>query len=82
MFAAGEGAAVAATIASRVTGTRPPPPYDGAGHCFIAFSGTEGAHLGGVFLAAGGPQITLGEPGQSGMIAKKRFAERWRSFAL
>lgn len=82
VFAAGEGAAVAATIASRVAGTRPPPPYDGAGHCFIAFSGTEGAHVGGVFLAAGGPQITLGEPGRAGMIAKKRFAERWRSFAL
>ncbi len=82
VFAAGEGTTVARLIASRVAETEPPAPYDGAGHCFIAFSGTEGADVGGVFLAAGGPQISLGEPGPAGMAGKERFATRWRSFEL
>jgi sulfide:quinone oxidoreductase len=82
VFAAGEGRTVAAVIQARLTGGPPPPPYDGAGRCFIAFSGTTGAEVGGVFLAPGGPDVELGEPGEDGMAQKERFAARWKAFEV
>ncbi len=82
VFAAGEGRTAAAVIAARVLGTEPPPPYDGTGHCFLAFSEDESALVGGDFLAPGGPQVGLGEPSAEGMAAKHRFAEAWRTFAV
>ncbi len=82
VFAAGQGRTVAGVIASRVLGTEPPPPYDGAGHCFLAFSESESALVGGTFLASGGPDVALGEPSAEGMAAKARFARDWESFRL
>ncbi len=82
VFAAGEGRTAGAVIAARVLGLDDPPPYDGAGHCFLAFSEEESALVGGHFLAEGGPQVALGEPSAEGMAAKHRFTEQWRSFEL
>ncbi len=82
VFAAGEGRTAGEVIAARVLGLEDPPPYDGAGHCFLAFSEDESALVGGHFLAEGGPQVALGEPSTEGMAAKHRFTEQWRAFEL
>ncbi len=82
VFAAGEGRTAGAVIAARVLGLDDPPPYDGTGHCFLAFSEEESALVGGDFLAAGGPRVALGEPSAEGMAAKHRFTAEWRAFAL
>ncbi len=82
VFAAGEGRTVGAVIAARVLGTEPPPPYDGAGYCFLAFSEEESALVGGEFLAPGGPRVALAEPSAEGMAAKHSFAAQWRAFEL
>ena len=81
-FAAGQGRAAAAVIVSRVLGTPPPPAYDGSGHCFVAFSATEGAGVGGTFLGPAGPQVGLGEPSEEGMAGKLAFEEAWRTFTV
>lgn len=82
VFAAGEGRTVARVIASRVLGTRPPDPYDGVGHCLVAFSGTESALVGGDFFADGGPAVALGEPTPGGLADKEDFEARWRAFTI
>ncbi len=82
VFAAGEGRVAGAVIAARVLGLDDPPPYDGTGHCFLAFSEEESALVGGDFLADGGPQVGLAEPSAAGMAAKHRFTEQWRAFEL
>jgi sulfide:quinone oxidoreductase len=82
VFAAGEGRTVAAEIAARIGGATEPEPYDGAGECFLAYSGTEAALVGGRFLAPGGPEVALQDASQDGMAAKERFEEDWRRFAI
>jgi sulfide:quinone oxidoreductase len=82
VFAAGQGRTVGAVIAARIDGTEPPPPYDGVGHCFIAFSGDKGAQIGGAFFAPGRPDVTLDVPGVDGMRGKERFDDRWKSFQI
>ena len=82
VFAAGQGEHVAETIASRILGTTPPPPYDGSGQCFLAYSGSQSAEVGGEFLAQGGPQVALKPPTASGMRNKERFERDWRRFRI
>ncbi len=82
VFAAGEGRTAARVIAARILGTEPPPPYDGTGHCFLAFSTTTSAQVGGRFLAPDGPEVSLGAPDEEGMRAKQAFERAWSDFAL
>ncbi len=82
VFAAGQGENVAETIASRILDTAPPPAYDGSGECFLAYSSTQSALLGGEFLAQGGPQVALRAPTASGMRSKERFERDWRRFRI
>lgn len=82
VFAAAEGRTVARVIASRILGTEPPGPYDGVGHCFVAFSGSESAQVGGDFFAAGGPVVELEEPSARRHADKRGFEARWRAFAV
>ncbi len=82
VFASGQGSHVAETIASRILGTAPPPAYDGSGECFLAYSATQSALVGGEFLAGGGPQVALKPPTASGMRSKERFERDWRRFRV
>lgn len=82
VFAAGQGESVAATIASRILDTAPPPHYDGSGECFLAYSTTQSASVGGSFLMPDGPQVGLRPPSASGMRSKERFERDWRRFRI
>ncbi len=80
IFAAGQGAKVGEVIASRINESHEPEPYDGAGFCFMAYSGGRSATITGEFLAEGGPRSFLTEPTVSGMKRKERFEIDWRNF--
>jgi len=82
VFAAGEGRTAGGVIASRIDQVEPPGPYDGVGHCFVAFSGGQGAEIGGRFFADGGPDVALATPSREGMEGKERFDERWKAFRI
>ncbi len=80
VFASAQGRLAAEVIASRVLGTSPPAPYDGAGSCFLHLSGEEVAEVGGVFLAPGGPQVGLGDPRPASF--KERWEAEWQRFEI
>lgn len=82
VFAAGQGRTVARVIAARVDETEPPSSYDGVGHCFVAFSGGEGAKIGGRFFATDGPDVALDAPSTDGMTGKEQFDEHWKTFQI
>jgi sulfide:quinone oxidoreductase len=82
VFAAAQGEAVAGTIASRILDTVPPPAYDGSGQCFIAYSTTQSAMVGGTFLTPDGPKVGLSLPNATGMRSKERFERDWRRFRV
>jgi sulfide:quinone oxidoreductase len=82
VFAAGEGRTAGGVIAARIDEVEPPAPYDGVGHCFVAFSGGKGAEIGGRFFADGGPDVALATPSREGMEGKERFDERWKAFRV
>ncbi len=82
VFAAGQGENVAQTIVSRITGSEPPLPYDGSGNCYLAYSATQSALIGGQFLAEGGPDVSLKPPSAAGMRNKERFERDWRKFRI
>ena len=82
VFAAGQGTKVGEIIASRITQSGEPEPYDGVGYCFMAYSGGRSSMVGGNFLAEGGPESVLTEPTVSGMKSKERFERDWRTFRI
>ena len=59
-----------------------PGSFDGQGHCFIAYGGTQGGMVRGEFLAEGGPRVTLQPPSTGGFRAKERFERDWRRFRI
>ncbi|MDO3637216.1 NAD(P)/FAD-dependent oxidoreductase [Mycolicibacterium arseniciresistens] len=81
VFAERAAGVVAADITARLRGTPPPPPYDGAGDCFIEFGRGQVAKVHANFL--GGPQPTGALLGPSRELAteKAHFAptrqRRW-----
>lgn len=82
VFAAGEGRTAGGVIVSRIDEVEPPGPYDGVGHCFVAFSGEQGAEIGGRFFAEGGPDVALATPSRDGMDGKEHFDEEWKAFRI
>jgi sulfide:quinone oxidoreductase len=80
VFASGQGRHAARVIASRITGSPPPPPYEGAGSCLLLFSGEEVAEVGGVFLTPDGPRVGLGEP--QPLSAKAAWEADWQAFRI
>ncbi len=78
VFAERAARVVAADIASKVRGTQPPAPFDGAGSCYIEFGDGLVAKVEANFL--GGPKPTGHIFGPSKEIAaeKQRFAEERR----
>jgi sulfide:quinone oxidoreductase len=81
LFAEAAARVVAADIAARLTGGEPPPPYEGAGNCYVDFGGGIVGKVEANFF--GGPQPTarLVEPSRELAAEKKAFGteriERW-----
>ena len=81
VFAESAARTVAADIAAHLHGTEPPPPYEGAGHCYLEFGGGRVAMVEANFF--GGPQPRARVVGPSAELAanKQAFAaerrERW-----
>ncbi|HZA11100.1 FAD/NAD(P)-binding oxidoreductase [Mycobacterium sp.] len=81
VFAERAAAVVAADIAARLHGTPPPPPYDGAGNCFIEFGRGEVGKVHANFLSGPKPTGVLQGPSRELANEKAEFArirrERW-----
>ena len=82
VFASGQAETVGRLIASRVNDQEPPPAYDGQGDCFLTFSDSEAALVGGTFLASDGPHVGLGEPSAGAIRLKEEFEQDWRRFMI
>ncbi|STZ40817.1 transposase, IS4 family [Mycolicibacterium gilvum] len=74
-------AVVADDIAARLRGTPRPPPYDGAGDCFIEFGRGEVGKVHANFLSGAKPTGVLEGPSAALAAEKRDFApqrrERW-----
>ncbi len=82
VFASGQAETVGRLIASRVNDQEPPPAYDGQGECFLTFSDSEAALVGGTFLGSDGPRIGLGEASEGAIRLKEEFEQDWRRFVI
>ena len=82
VFAAAQGETVGEVIASRILGTAPPPAYSGFGECFMAYSATQSAMVGGQFLGNGAAKVEVKAATASGMRSKERFERDWRRFKI
>lgn len=77
LFAERHGEHVAATIAARVRGEDPPPPFDGIGYCFIETGKTTATRVEGDFFARPEPAISIVGVSAEHAEEKRRFeAER------
>jgi sulfide:quinone oxidoreductase len=83
VFAERAAAVVADDIAARLRGTPPPPPYDGAGDCFLEFGRGDVAKVHANFLSGPKPTGVLVGPTRALAAEKAEFActrrERWFS---
>lgn len=81
VFAESAAAVVAADIAATLHGEAPPPPWDGAGNCYLEFGGGAVGKVEANFL--GGPSPTAQLVGPSAELAADKVAfaatrrERW-----
>ena len=81
VFAESAAAVVAADIAATLHGEPPPPPWDGAGNCYLEFGGGAVGKVEANFL--GGPSPTAQLIGPSAELAADKVAfaatrrERW-----
>ena len=81
VFAESAARTVAADIAAHLHGTEAPPPYEGAGHCYLEFGGGRVAMVEANFF--GGTQPTARVVGPSPELAANKRAfeaerrERW-----
>jgi len=77
LFAELEGQRVAAAIAADVLGTAPPPPFDGAGYCFIEMGPDLATLVEGEFFARPEPRVGLRDASAVRAREKRAFeAER------
>jgi sulfide:quinone oxidoreductase len=76
-----EGMRVAAAIAADLQGGRMPPPFDGAGACFIEMGTDSAALVHGNWYATPEPQVSIAEPDAAHAAEKRVFEserlERW-----
>jgi sulfide:quinone oxidoreductase len=81
VFAERAAGVVAADIVARLRGTEPPPPYDGAGECFIEFGRGEVGKVNANFLSGPKPTGVLVGPSRELAAEKAEFARsrsrRW-----
>jgi sulfide:quinone oxidoreductase len=81
LFAEAAARVVAADIAARLTGSEPPPPYEGAGNCYVDFGGGIVGKVEANFFGGPRPTAQLVEPSRELAAEKKAFGtervERW-----
>jgi sulfide:quinone oxidoreductase len=81
VFAERAARVVADDIVARLRGTPPPPPYDGAGECFIEFGRGEVGKVNANFLSGPKPTGVLVGPSRALAAEKAEFAtsrrRRW-----
>jgi sulfide:quinone oxidoreductase len=81
VFAERAAAIVAEDITARLRRTSPPPPYDGAGECFIEFGRGEVGKVNANFLSGPKPTGVLVGPSRALAAEKAEFArsrqQRW-----
>jgi sulfide:quinone oxidoreductase len=81
VFAEAAARVVAADITSRLTGGGPPPPYEGAGDCYVEFGGGRVGKVEANFLGGAAPTARLLEPSAEIAAEKAAFGparrERW-----
>jgi sulfide:quinone oxidoreductase len=83
VFAEAAARVVAKDIAARIRGGDPPPPYEGAGSCYLEFGGGRVAKVEANFLGGPAPTAELVGPSQELAEEKREFAatRRGRWFA-
>jgi sulfide:quinone oxidoreductase len=77
VFAHGEGLRVARGIAARFTGSPAPPPFDGAGFCWVETGQGRAAFADGLFFAEPDPVVALRRPGRWWHLGKVLFERSW-----
>jgi sulfide:quinone oxidoreductase len=81
IFAEAAARVVADDIVARLTGADPPPPYEGAGNCYVEFGGGAVGKVEANFLGGPTPTARLVEPSKETAAEKAAFGpnrrERW-----
>jgi sulfide:quinone oxidoreductase len=81
VFAEAAADVVAADIAARLTGAEPPPPYEGAGDCYVDFGGGMVGKVQSNFLGGPAPTAQLIEPSRETAAEKAAYGpsrrRRW-----
>jgi sulfide:quinone oxidoreductase len=81
VFAEAAARVVAEDIASRIRGSEPPAPYEGAGDCYVEFGDGLVGKVEANFLGGPAPTARLVEPSRELAAEKKAFGstrrERW-----
>ena len=79
IFAESAARVVAADIAASLTGSDPPPPYEGAGNCYAEFGGGLVGKVEANFLGGPKPTARLIEPSLELAAEKKAFGATRRA---
>jgi sulfide:quinone oxidoreductase len=81
VFAEAAARVVADDITARLRGTEPPPPYEGAGNCYIEFGGGLVGKVEANFLGGPAPSARVIGPSKELAAEKEAFGltrrERW-----
>ena len=81
VFAEAAARVVADDIAARLGGREPPPPYEGAGNCYVEFGGGLVGKVESNFFGGPAPTARLLEPSREFAAEKQAFGstrrERW-----
>ncbi|MBM4184515.1 MAG: NAD(P)/FAD-dependent oxidoreductase [Gemmatimonadetes bacterium] len=81
VFAEGSARVVAKSLMAQIRGDAPPPPYDGAGSCYVEFGHGEVARVDVNFLSGPKPTGTFRAPSEEIVAEKVLFgssrAKRW-----
>lgn len=73
VFAQGQAETVAARIMARLAGREPEATFSGQGGCFLEIGGGQAIKVEGDFLAQPAPQVSITEPSEALLEAKREF---------
>ena len=78
-FSEGAARVVAASLLAEMQGGEPPPPYAGAGNCYVEFGGGRVARVDVDFLSGPAPTGNFSEPSVALVDEKQRFGSSRRA---